>query len=215
MSTTTSVNVTAEYDIASLFMVSFYCFVTKAFERMHILCMTAARDNTARTLVSQAKTLDALNSKTRQTQLHQWGCCQLLQILQCAGTTLKHAHVAKQRQQMAILPTPNIVNAKTCHVGANALSNPKPPDTGAHNCIMTSSLHAQTRRITHLLRGGGCTHDCTKTLCACAQRTGAAARESLRQDCPDGLTSPAFHVCGSASPFRVSCCHSSLDASST
>ena len=38
-------------------------------------------------------------------------------------------------------------------------------------------------------------------VCACAQRTGAAARESLRRDCPSGLTSHAFRACGSASPF--------------
>ena len=34
---------------------------------------------------------------------------------------------------------------------------------------------------------------------ACANRTGAAARESLRRDRPVGLTSPAFHAYGSAS----------------
>ena len=33
------------------------------------------------------------------------------------------------------------------------------------------------------------------------QRTGAAARESLRRDRPGGLTSPVLHACGSASPF--------------
>ncbi len=36
-----------------------------------------------------------------------------------------------------------------------------------------------------------------------ANRTGTAARESLRRDCPVGLTSPVFHACGSASPFRA------------
>jgi hypothetical protein len=33
------------------------------------------------------------------------------------------------------------------------------------------------------------------------------ARESLRRDRPVGLTSPALHACGSASPFRARCCH--------
>jgi hypothetical protein len=37
----------------------------------------------------------------------------------------------------------------------------------------------------------------------CAQRT--AARESLRQHRTAGLTSPAFHACGSASPVPVRC----------
>jgi hypothetical protein len=40
-----------------------------------------------------------------------------------------------------------------------------------------------------------------KPACACAQRTGAAARELLRQDRPGGLMSPVLHTCGSASPF--------------
>ena len=40
-------------------------------------------------------------------------------------------------------------------------------------------------------------------VCACAQRPGAAARELLRRDRHGGLTSPAFHACGSASPFRA------------
>ena len=30
---------------------------------------------------------------------------------------------------------------------------------------------------------------------------------SLQRDRPGGLTSPAFHACGSASPFRAYCCH--------
>ena len=42
-----------------------------------------------------------------------------------------------------------------------------------------------------------------------AQGTVAAARESLQRDCPCELTSPAFHACGSTSPFRACCCHSS------
>ena len=45
-------------------------------------------------------------------------------------------------------------------------------------------------------------------VCSCTQRTGTAVRESLQRDCPVGLTSPAFHTCGSASPFRARCCHS-------
>ncbi len=32
-------------------------------------------------------------------------------------------------------------------------------------------------------------------------KNGAATRESLRQDRPGGLMSPAFHACGSTSPF--------------
>ncbi len=39
----------------------------------------------------------------------------------------------------------------------------------------------------------------------CAQRTGAAARVSLRRDRPASLTSPAFHACGSDSPFHARC----------
>ena len=39
------------------------------------------------------------------------------------------------------------------------------------------------------------------------KRTGAAARESLRRYHPGGLTLPALHACGSASPFRAYCCH--------
>jgi hypothetical protein len=42
---------------------------------------------------------------------------------------------------------------------------------------------------------------------AYAQWTGAVTRESLRRDRLDGLTSPAFHACGSASPFRARFCH--------
>ena len=46
-------------------------------------------------------------------------------------------------------------------------------------------------------------------VCACAKRTGAAARVSLRRDRPVEITSPAFHACGSTSLFRARCCHSS------
>ena len=58
-------------------------------------------------------------------------------------------------------------------------------------------------------------------VCACAKRTCAkrtaglalppAARDgvsALRQDHSVGLTPPAFHACGSASPFRACCCKS-------
>ncbi len=38
-------------------------------------------------------------------------------------------------------------------------------------------------------------------VCACAQRTGAAARESLRQDRSGMLTSLASRACGSAGPY--------------
>ena len=52
-------------------------------------------------------------------------------------------------------------------------------------------------------------------MCARAQRTGAAAaaaaHESLRLDHPGGLMSPAFHACGSASPFCACCCHISQE----
>ncbi len=41
------------------------------------------------------------------------------------------------------------------------------------------------------------------------QRTGTAAFESLWRDRPGGLTSPALHACGSASPACARCCHSS------
>ncbi len=53
------------------------------------------------------------------------------------------------------------------------------------------------------LRGGSCTifGNCYTSACA-------VARESLRQDRPGGLTSPAFHACDSASPLRAHCCHS-------
>ncbi len=43
----------------------------------------------------------------------------------------------------------------------------------------------------------------------CAKRAGAATRESHRRDRPGRLTSPAFHACGSASPSRACCRHSS------
>ena len=45
-------------------------------------------------------------------------------------------------------------------------------------------------------------------VCARTQRTDAAARESLQQDRPVGLTLPVFHACGSANPFCARCCHS-------
>ena len=44
-------------------------------------------------------------------------------------------------------------------------------------------------------------------VCACAQRAGTAARESLRRDCTGGLTSPMLHACGSTRPCRARCCH--------
>ena len=44
-------------------------------------------------------------------------------------------------------------------------------------------------------------------MCARTQRTGAAAREPLRQKCLAGLTS--LYACGSASPFYARYCHSS------
>ena len=40
-------------------------------------------------------------------------------------------------------------------------------------------------------------------VCARTQRNGAAARESFWRDRPAGLTSLAFHTCGSANPFRA------------
>ena len=39
------------------------------------------------------------------------------------------------------------------------------------------------------------------SVCICAKRTGAAARESPRRDRHGRLTLPAFHACGSACPF--------------
>ena len=47
-------------------------------------------------------------------------------------------------------------------------------------------------------------------VCACTQRMATAARESRQRDRPGGLTSPVFHACGSASPVRAHCRHSSL-----
>ncbi len=52
-------------------------------------------------------------------------------------------------------------------------------------------------------------------VCARTERTGAAARESLRRDRRGGLTSPAFHTCGSASPFRARCCRESRNRTPT
>ena len=43
-----------------------------------------------------------------------------------------------------------------------------------------------------------------KVECARTQRTGAAARESLRRDRPGRLTSPAFHACGGLSRMLLS-----------
>jgi hypothetical protein len=54
-------------------------------------------------------------------------------------------------------------------------------------------------------RGGGC----TQAKCVRALKGLALPRESLQRDRPGGLTSPVFHACGSASPFRARCCHSS------
>jgi hypothetical protein len=50
-------------------------------------------------------------------------------------------------------------------------------------------------------------------VCACAQRTSAAARESLRRDPSPSrpavaLMSPAFHACGSACPLSARCSYS-------
>ena len=58
-------------------------------------------------------------------------------------------------------------------------------------------------------RGGYSTIVFKCRVCACAKRTAAAARESLRRDCFLGLTWSAFHACqcGSASPFCARCCH--------
>ena len=44
-------------------------------------------------------------------------------------------------------------------------------------------------------------HSGADSVCGCAQRAGAAARESLRRNRCGRLTSPAFCACGSASPF--------------
>ncbi len=57
----------------------------------------------------------------------------------------------------------------------------------------------QTQTTKHEIRQGVY----VSRVCACAKRTGAAARKSLRRDHPGGLTgkSPAFHACGSASPL--------------
>ena len=46
----------------------------------------------------------------------------------------------------------------------------------------------------------------------CAKRASAVARESLQRDRPGGLTSPAFHAYGCASPFRA-CTHSNSESS--
>ena len=57
------------------------------------------------------------------------------------------------------------------------------------------------------IRGDYSTNIFQNSVCACSKRTGTAARESLLRDHSDGLTSPALHACGSASPFRARCCH--------
>jgi hypothetical protein len=81
--------------------------------------------------------------------------------------------------------------------------------------MLPPQLLSQPVSIVHQIQHN---HDCSDAsewqtrmyadrVCARTQRTGAAARESLRRDRPGGLTSPALHACGSASPFRARCCH--------
>ncbi len=50
---------------------------------------------------------------------------------------------------------------------------------------------------------------CRQSVCAGTQRTGAAARESLRQDRPVGLAAAP------ASPLSARCCHKKTHASAT
>ncbi len=80
-------------------------------------------------------------------------------------------------------------------------------------------LQLVRRRQLALLASGGCQYQ-THLWCipckprvmklllatvttACEKRTGATVCESLRRDRPGGLTSLAFHACGSASPVRA------------
>ena len=51
----------------------------------------------------------------------------------------------------------------------------------------------------------------TETVCVHVLNGLVLHGESLRRDRPGVLMSPAFHACGSSSPFRSRCCHNSLN----
>ena len=75
--------------------------------------------------------------------------------------------------------------------------------------MVTLRAH-NTKHATCTQTKGGNSTELFKVVCVHARNwTDAAARELLWRDCPGGLESPALHTCGSASPFRAGCCHSS------
>jgi hypothetical protein len=111
--------------------------------------------------------------------------------------------------------------SRACVTPASSHAPPCSPERSRRLCATPAAAPSFSR--THLfrchrekhtiadgthVRGAGTTK-LPKLECACAQRTGAAARESLQRERPGGLTSPAFHACGSASSFCACCHHSS------
>jgi hypothetical protein len=90
-------------------------------------------------------------------------------------------------------------------------SAPSTPDTNRDICVHavdTYTLYPTATIVCAYLVLGWRMY--TGRVCVRTQRTGAAARESLRQDHPGGPRSPASNdACGSASPFSAHCCHKS------
>jgi hypothetical protein len=89
------------------------------------------------------------------------------------------------------------------YVGANALKEL----SKVRRHVLASSLHALVGSCSHAAdifcesRGesrGTVSSLFEKSACMRKSKAGAAAHESLQRDRPGGLTSPAFHACGSA-----------------
>jgi hypothetical protein len=75
-----------------------------------------------------------------------------------------------------------------------------------NHCVLSACYRVSARAISFpelCVRGLIPLNFPSRSLCM-RERPGAAVRESL----PGGLTSLAFHACGSASLFRACCCHS-------
>ncbi len=72
--------------------------------------------------------------------------------------------------------------------------------THKHAFTHTNILAYMHSHLSHCVRGTDSIQTYANRECACAQRSGAAARESPRRGCPVGLTCHAF---GCASPFRA------------
>ena len=81
--------------------------------------------------------------------------------------------------------------------------------TELHALEVSEVLNVPSRmRLISIAPNAGCLCSpedggCMQAECVRTQRTGAAARESLRRDRPVGLASLAFHACGSAGPFHT------------